>query len=375
MIGRILGALGSLRVTVVGLFLLLVLTVWGTLYQVGHGLYLSQERFYQSWGFLIGDVVPFPGAQTVMAILIINLVASALNLAMKRTLRLGLVMTHLGLLLMLLAGAVTFYLGKSAHLSLLEGEGSNVAISFNEWEFALLPSSSGTNQQVSALSASALKPGRTISLPGGRLAIRVEAYYRNCEAGRENVDSPPENASGFTMLEPKPPHKEPAEDMPGLILTLLEDGQEKGRRLMWGGDRTPTMLPEGNTSRPASLRYKQLPLPAVIELVDFSRELHPGSGIAKSYSSQVLIRSGKDLDRKVLISMNKPLRLQGFTFYQSSFSSDPGGREISTLAVVQNCGRLMPYIATGVTAAGMLLHFTGMLITRLRRRNPQEVPA
>jgi hypothetical protein len=372
MIGRVLGALGSLRVTVVGLSLLLVLTVWGTLYQVDHGLYLAQERFYQSWSFPVAGVIPFPGAQLVMAILFVNLGASMLCLARQGRLRRGQFTTHLGLILMLAAGAVTFYWGKSASLSLAEGEGSNVAISYNEWELALLPAPSGTDTRISTLNARALRPGRTTALPGNRLAIRVEAYYRNCEADRKTVENPPENSIGFTALEPKPPHKEPAEDMPGLIFTLLEDGREKGRFLVWGGSGAPVVLPTGNL---LSLRRQRLPLPAMVQLVDFRREMHPGSGIAKSYSSQVLVRSGEGLDRKVLISMNKPLRLQGYTFYQSSFSSDSGGREISTLAVVHNFGRMIPYIATGTTAAGMLLHFTGMLITRLRRRVSQEGPA
>ena len=85
---------------------------------------------------------------------------------------------------------------------------------------------------------------------------------------------------------------------------------------------------------------------------------------ARSFSSRVRLEDG-DVDREVLISMNKPLRYQGYTFYQSSYRDLPGGRETSTLAVVKNYGRLMPYIATAVTVIGMIIHFTGLLILRL----------
>lgn len=366
MIQRLVATLASLRVTVAGLLLLLVLTVWGTLYQVDHGLYRAQERFYQSWWLWIGDRVPFPGAQLVMAMLFVNLIASLLLLVWRRRLRWGFFITHTGLLLMLAAGAVTFYLGRESQLSLVEGESSNTAISFSRWELALLGDSPGPRRTVQALDTGALRTGRVIPLPGVEASLRIDAWHRHCEPRRLAVADPPASATGFTALAPRPPNKEPAEDMPGLIFTLVERGQVRGRHLIWGGDPGPLALEvDGRTLR-LGLRRARMPLPATIQLLDFRREMHPGSGIAKSYSSQVLVRSGDSPGRRVLISMNKPLRLGGYTFYQSSFSSAPGGREVSTLSVVHNYGRLMPYIATGLTVAGMLLHFSGMLILRLR---------
>ncbi len=370
---KLLRFFGSLRITVIGLVLLLILTVWGTLYQADYGLYLAQERFYQSWYFLVGGFFPFPGAQLVMTVMFVNLATSMIVVALRSRLRWGLITTHLGLLMMLAAGAVTFYLGRHSQLTLTEGEGANVAISFDAWEMVVMPPSTTGNRKISAIDLPLLKPGRQISLPGGKLAIRVEEYYRNAEGLKESVDDLPENASGWTSLRALPPGKEPSDDRPGVVFMLLEDGQEKGRYLLWGGDPGATMLRAGDELLMVGIRRARLPLPAVIQLVDFRRELHPGSGIAKSFSSQVIVKSGQDeADRKVLISMNKPLRLQGFTFYQSSFSSAPGGLEVSTFSVVKNYGRLMPYIATGVTVVGMLLHFTGMLIIRLKRRELAE---
>lgn len=365
MIRAFIRFLASLRITVAGLFLLLVLTVWGTLYQVDHGLYGAQERFYQSWWLFIAGVVPFPGAQTVMLVLFVNLIASLVVVAARGRLRWGFIATHAGLLMMLSAGAVTFYLGQESQLSLEEGESSNSSIDYNDWELSLLPAS-GT--RVQALDRRFLKPGRKIELPEGLGVMTIERSLRNCEPTREPAADAPHNRDGISGLQPRAPAKEPSDNRPGLIFSLEQDGKSAGRFLLWAGDSGSTMIPApGGGARRITFRQQRLPLPATIELVDFRREMHPGSSIAKSYSSQVIVRNGSEGERKVVISMNKPLRLRGFTFYQSSFSSSPMGREVSTFSVVRNYGRLMPYIATGLTAAGMMLHFAGVLIIRLRQ--------
>ena len=367
-----IATLASLKLTVVCLFLLLILTVWGTLYQVENGLYLAQERFYQSNIFFIAGFIPFPGAQLVMAVLFVNLVASVLLLAQRRKLNWPFMITHLGLILMLAGGAITVFTGKDAQLTLDEGDGSNVAIAFGEWELSVMPMArDNAAPVVHALDARKLRPGRTINLPGGQLAIRVEEYHRNCMAVKDAVANPPINSGHHTALNPLPGNKERGADMPGVIFTLLEDGKESGRYLLWGRDPNPTALQTG-PGMWLGLRRMRVPLPATIQLVDFRRELYPGSPIAKSYESQVIVDAGDDLERNVLISMNKPLRLGNFTFYQSSFSSTPGGRESSTFSVVKNSARTLPYIATGATAFGMMLHFIIVLIRRLKRKPVAE---
>jgi hypothetical protein len=367
MLVRLIKPLASLRIAVAGLFLLMVLTIWGTFYQTEFGLFRAQQRFYQSWFFLAGGFLPFPGAQTVMTVLFINLSSAILLLTLKGRLRWGLVISHLGLLIMLAAGAFTFYLGEESHLTLLEGEGSNVAASYQDWELSVWPVSSASERDVSALDASALKAGRSYAFPGGRFSIAVEEFHHNSMPAKDE-----EVAGGGKALQRVPEAKDPAQNRPGLIAAIVVDGKEQERLVLWGGDERPAMVDIGGTRFGFGLRRRMLPLPAVIQLADFRREMHPGSGIAKSFSSQVMVKTGEGVDRKVLISMNKPLRLQGFTFYQSSYSQLEDGREASTLSVVKNYARLMPYVATGVTVIGMILHFVGVLIRRLEGLPPRE---
>ena len=51
--------LSSSRITVVCLFLLFILTFWGTIAQVQQGLYAAQDRFFNSYLFSGRRIYPF----------------------------------------------------------------------------------------------------------------------------------------------------------------------------------------------------------------------------------------------------------------------------------------------------------------------------
>jgi cytochrome c biogenesis protein ResB len=98
----------------------------------------------------------------------------------------------------------------------------------------------------------------------------------------------------------------------------------------------------------------QRQLPFQIALKDFKRETYPGLDKAKAYSSDVIVHDG-DIEWPAKIEMNAPLRYKGYTFFQSSFEQNDKG-EMTVLSVVENRGRLFPYIGTFIIAAGLLLH-------------------
>lgn len=360
--------LASLRLTVISLLVLFVLTAWGTLYQAEHGLYQAQLRFYQSWFFLAGGFLPFPGAQLVMTVLFVNLVAAMAPHLFLRPVRWGILTTHLGLLLMLAAGAVTYYLGDASRMTLFEEDSSNVATADHSWELAVWPLAAGGQRDVAAIDLERLREGRARPCPAGAFSVVVEEMYANCQ--------PQVGPDGMTIasLIGVPVRNEPADNRPGLVLLVQQDGADAGRLVLWGGRPMTTELAVAGQVYEFAVRPRHLPLPFAVHLLDFRKELHPGSDMAKSFSSQVRVSGGPGLDRKVLISMNRPLRLQGFTFYQASYLTAPDGREASTFAVVRNHGRLMPYVATGVTVGGLLLHFLGQLMLRMQRARRAMAP-
>ena len=65
--------------------------------------------------------------------------------------------------------------------------------------------------------------------------------------------------------------------------------------------------------------------------------------------------------------MNHPLRDGDLTFFQANYERLQDGSEASRFAVVENRGRVMPYIASTVTVGGLIVHFLMMLATHMKR--------
>ncbi len=126
--------LSSARITVTCLFLLFILTFWGTIAQVSQGLYEVQERFFSSFFFLAGGFLPFPGAQLVLWVLFINLVCALVEHFQKNRgwAYLGGKIAHAGLLLYFVSAFMIFHFSQTSYVRLKEGQTTNVSVSDNQ---------------------------------------------------------------------------------------------------------------------------------------------------------------------------------------------------------------------------------------------------
>ena len=91
-----------------------------------------------------------------------------------------------------------------------------------------------------------------------------------------------------------------------------------------------------------------------LRLNEFKIKRYPGSVKAKEYESSVTV----DGFKKVLISMNEPLKYRGWTFYQSSFEEDDQGRiQSSILSVNKDPGRWIKYCGSFFVVLGIFFLF------------------
>ena len=365
----------SLKLTVVCLIILAVLVVWGTVYQASHGLYQAQQKFFHSWYFLIFGFIPFPGTVLVLFILFLNLAAALFSRISLRPAKIGNLITHLGLIVLLIGGFFTFYYSQESTLTLKKGETDDMSISNRLWELVVWEQNAKmqngqTNAGIYAFDTKGFRPGDVIQLQNLGFTMRVKEYYENCSINAIN------NVSGIRELKKKPPEKEIENNIAGGIFDINHVNHAPGQShilLLYGKDPHPTVVTVDNRELLFFLRKKKFQLPLSLTLVDFAVKFYPNSDIPKSYESRITIKTGKGVERDVTISMNKPLRYADLTLFQSSYYIAPDGTEYSILAVVKNVGRLLPYFSSFIIFLGLGIHFLVMLFQKKKATNGKHI--
>jgi hypothetical protein len=362
----------SFDVTIVCLLLLMILTFWGTLYQVEYGLFAAQQRMFRSWFFTALGFIPFPGAKLVLWVTFVNLTLSGLTKYAYTWRKAGLLFIHYGLLLLIVSAGFTYYFARESTLTLNEGEAANVSDDYHEWEIALWTESANGDtlrRDGEAVALSDLAPGRMVSFDTLPVTFTLETKYRNCKA----LVGPPKGgfmSNGFNINElvELDDESEASANSPGAVIAFA--GKSGQKLILYGG--APTAMPIDLGGKPAFIALRRIkhPLPITLKLIDFRKKEYPGTDKARSYESDVEI-GHNGIFRAASISMNKPYREAGYTFYQASFSQSGTG-EASTFAIVRNRGRMLPYICCLMVGAGLILHFVLTLIRFARRKNLGE---
>ena len=347
--GKVLRAVGAPHVTIACLLWFGVLTVWGTLYQADpvHGLHGAVQRFFHSWFFLAGGVVPLPGVQGTSAVFLANLFASMLTRFGASRRWLGLWIVHGGLVVLFLGGLLSRRYGRETTLVLAEGESAAMSVSETQWELAVMTPGASGGRDIRAYDLRALRPGQSLAIPGAAESVGVVRVVRAASVPPEAGHMPAPEQVTETR-----PAGDPRRVRPAVVLraaggssVLLGEGPAAGLRLDGGGEAH------------LHVRRARLPLPMSVKLLDFEKKFHPNSSIPRSFSSRVEVDAGGGA-REVTISMNRPYRHGAFTVFQSSYMDNPhGGPEVSVFAVSENHARLLPYAATLLMFAGMVVHY------------------
>jgi hypothetical protein len=182
--------LTSLKVTVVLLVLSTLLVFLGTLAQVHEGLWEAQERWFKSFVVVrrAGDVwwVPpvFTGGYTLGFGLLINLLAAHLKRFQLKWSKVGINLTHAGIVLLLLGQLATDMFSRESFMRFDQGEGQTLAYSEAHREVELVvagaPGADGREKVVS-FTGQALR--RKLPLQGADIPfeIRVTEFGENCE--------------------------------------------------------------------------------------------------------------------------------------------------------------------------------------------------
>ncbi len=366
LVGRIFA---STKLFVYGCCWLIVLLVIGTVAQRDIGLFMAQKTYFSSWIILLGGFLPVPGGRFTMLIVFVGLVVVFFRDFSLQVRRIGVTILHFGAIMLLVGGFLTAVTAREGSIIIPEGESSDFVSDYHSRELAIIDTRAESHDDVTAISDRRLKPGRSIELEAFPGRIDVLEVFENCQPVRRD-GSAPTGAQGLYRnfdIQELPRDAENSRNTRGLIFRVAGAGE--GADGVYGlleYQSVPQTLQTSDGERTIMLRRARTYLPFSIELLDFEKKLHPGTGMARSYRSVVNLIEG-DSKRRVVIQMNEPLRHFGYTFYQSSFI-EGAGSETTVLAAVKNAGRTLPYISSLVMCFGLLVHLVLKVPTLIRSR-------
>lgn len=350
---------------------LIILLVVGTVTQADMGLYAAHQKYFSSFFFFeqIGPMpIPLPGGYILIGIITINLTLKFLfhsEWALKKA---GIILTHMGALILLIGGLLTAVLAKESFMVIPEGESTPFIYDYHARELVFFED----NQILYSLDFSDLHADKTYALSSTGLNIDVLATCDNCaiekreDSPQDFGDQPLHSMAQFMALKADAPDIQPEANISGLTFQLSGAAKEQnGIYIGFEGMPKPIELTipsrYGSEERRIQAIFGKVQdmLPFSIKLINFVKETYPGLSMVKAFSSQIAVQDS-GIEWPVLIEMNKPLRYKGYTFYQSSYEQGPD-QEVTILSVVENKGRLFPYIGALVIAAGLILHLILLL--------------
>ena len=417
-IKKIVSFFTSLKLTVVLLAFGIVLVFLGTLAQVDEGLYQAQSHYFRQWivvGLhLDGKNIPLllPGGYLIGTLLLVNLLAAHIYRFRFSTSKIGILLTHAGVILLLVGQLVTDMLAHETQMYLVEGSAKSYSESPTDYELAFV---NGT--EVTAIPDKLLAKGGELKIDNLPFTIRVKSYWKNSEPDFRAPmmsNAAPITTNGIARNFDFHPEAETKtmedKNVPTALIEIIGAQGSLGDWVVsdWAADESMVQGLEQNFAQqlgpqmaatisadltaPQSvqvdgkkyvfaLRPQRVFHPFSITLLKATHTVYPGTvtdanpeGIPKDFRSRVRLqnpRTGEN--REVEIYMNSPLRYAGLTFYQFQMTAGElveraGEPPSSVLQVVHNPSWLTPYVGCGLVAAGLVTQFLFHLVGFMSKR-------
>ena len=357
------------------LIFLFVLTLFGTLEQVELGLYAVEKKYFESW-FLVHELsgvpIPLPGGVLCMGLLSWNLIAGGLIRIRKSRATAGVIIVHIGMIVMFAAGLVKLTASDDGYLRLYEGEESDEYVSYYLWEVAVFDADSAGEVNEFLISDEQLRLAEdgSVRISHDLVPFELELRHFRENARPTREDSPLPLAGDWRLLELER-EQEAEGNIAGVYATARSAAGGEQTAILWGLSERPWVVEVGERRWGVLLRHKRYRMPFSIHLDEFTKLEHPGTDIPSEFSSEVTQGKGGEA-LPILIRMNEPLRDEGLVLFQSSWgpsNARPGERLFSVFSVVRNPSDHWPLYSCIIIGIGLLIAFTEKLLKYVRAQN------
>ncbi len=302
--------------------------------------------------------------------------------------RAGIIVLHLGIVLLMYSELQVGIFGEEHQLILMEGQTTDFMRDIRERELAIIDTEidEQSKQRVWVVPEHQLRRAASEAslIDNDRLPFkfRVPRYLTNSTIRPAHPDDAnPANAGlgDVAFAEEKTPVDGigNGRDVGSIYITITSETGESATYLVsqemgeFRG-RFAERITVGERSYDLFLRTKRTYLPWSVKLNDVGRTNYIGTSTPKDYRSEfAIVEDGQT--REFTTWMNNPVRFSGQTFYQQGYDVAPSGTEMTTLQVVRNTGWMLPYIGCMVVAFGMFAQFgQGLARFLTRTTKPKE---
>ena len=359
----------------------MVLIFAGTLDQVNLGIAAVQEKYFRSFVIYVPvgriAVPAFPGGYTVGGLLLLNLIAAHVYRFSFKWKKAGILLTHLGLIVLLVGELISGLWQQDYFMRLNEGETKNYAESFSQFELIVVDATDAAFDEVMAIPQQLLGKKSPIQHPKLPFRVVPKSFYPNSSlhmrsaapvaTGGDGAAQATTGVGDHVTASPLPiTHRPNERNVPSAIVELAGTDATIGTYLVSAHLPAPQTFTHAGRTWRIALRVQRAYYPSSLTLLKFTHDRYAGTEIPKNFSSRIrLATPGGHDDREVLIRMNEPLRYAGLTFYQAGFENND---LTSILQVVRNPSWLIPYIACAMMTLGLSLQFGLHLVGFIGRR-------
>jgi hypothetical protein len=376
------------------LMLILMLQTWlATLEQVDYGLHATLRKYFDpaAW-YILGELrlpefmggialmIPMPGGYWVLGLFFINLFLGGIIRARKGWKKTGVLISHSGILLMILSAGVTEMTEERGTMDFFEGESSNVAQDYYEYVVEISERTAGMPKEVHVVRGENLSdlhgdlaPVRTVRLPELPFDMQFTRYSKNGRVMSVNEMATPAGTpaiDGYYIFD-KPSAKDAETNIAACYAKVLpREGEAMPSFILSGDAFHPHTVKIGERVFVFQLRKFLWQMPFTVRLDKATAEYYPNSTKPKRFESMVT-RLENGSEAKFEIKMNMPMRYEGLTFYQRMMGREnaqvENSRPYSQLEVVRNPADQWPKYALYIVTFGLFVHFVMKFVLYLQK--------
>ncbi len=334
----------SVQMSVQLMFLYAIVIGSATFIEKYYGTIVAMDVIYTSWWFEILNVW--------LAILLLNCMIQSIRFKMFRP---SLQIFHCAFLLALIGATITRYYGFEGHMTLRNGETSNIVVSRERMLHVFV------SDNVQNIAPHALQTLDIDSMQGVLQTFAMPLTpYRH-----KSIDYTMQAYNKTLHIHSVAVHNKSNEITDNLYEAVLEvsfGNETRYYNLLNNGQILGAQF--GDNLVILSWQSSKTKLPFSIQLQQFYLDMYPGSERPSSYSSAIMVID-KDLESPMPyeIYMNHVLDYKGYRFFQDSYTTDVVTLSDGTtkeehngtiLSVNKDPGKIPTYVAYGMMIFGGL---------------------